>query len=101
MIATSSMKRHLLLLSLAALPFIMTSCVVGPPSPLGMATPGLGGSNQKDAEREAFDKGYMMGRKDARAGRKSNYGLYNTMYNSSTKSAFYRGYTSGYQKFSR
>lgn len=81
----------LLALSLACATTALNSCAAA-------ATAAVLNEASNDSERKAFDEGYMMGRKDAKAGRKNNYGKYSTMYTSATKSAFQRGYQSGYIK---
>ena len=86
---TMKLKLAFLALSLtcASIPFSSCGPIPTGPMPIGAS---------HDTERKAFDQGVMMGRKDAKSGRKNNFGKYSTMYNSSTKDAFARGYRSGY-----
>lgn len=79
----------------------LASCVavVAPgPSypPPGPVAPGYGNAN---AQREAYDNGFMFGRRDARLGRQANYLLYNNQYNAATKQEFSRGYLNGYRSY--
>ena len=64
-----------------------------PPGPVGP------GYNNVDAQRKAYDDGFMFGRRDARLGRQSNYLLYNNQYNAATKKEFGRGYLNGYRSY--
>jgi hypothetical protein len=79
----------------------LTSCVAvvapgpsyPPPGPVG---PGYGNA---DAQRKAYEDGFMFGRRDARLGKQANYLLYNNQYNAATKSEFSRGYLNGYRSY--
>ncbi|BCX50066.1 hypothetical protein HAHE_39740 [Haloferula helveola] len=71
----------------------LSSCVVDPYPPVSGP---IGASH--DAERKAYEQGFGFGRKDARAGRNSNFMLYNNYYNSSTKKEFQAGYNAGYRR---
>ncbi|MBK1826950.1 hypothetical protein [Haloferula rosea] len=83
------LKLALLALSLTCATIPFSSCGA-------VATAAVLNEASNDSERKAFDQGVMMGRKDAKSGRQNNFGKYSTMYNSSTKDAFARGYRSGY-----
>lgn len=74
---------------------LASSCV--PPGDLSPSVPGVAPS--KKAEDDAFEQGYVFGKRDAEMGRESNYMRFNDYYNSTTKNAFARGYMSGYRKF--
>ena len=94
------MKSSALLASLAA-SLAFTSCVavVAPgPSypPVGPPTPGY---NTADAQRKAYEDGFMFGRRDARNGKQANYMLYNTQYTAATKKDFGAGYMNGYRSY--
>ncbi len=77
--------------------FILSSCVPPAPGDLSPSVPGVAPS--KKAEDDAFEQGYVFGKRDAEMGRESNYMRFNDYYNSTTKNAFARGYMSGYRKF--
>ena len=57
------------------------------------------GYNNVDAQRKAYDDGFMFGRRDARLGRQANYLVYNNQYNAATKKEFSRGYLNGYRSY--
>ena len=80
----------------------LTSCVAvvapGPTyPPVGPSGPGY--NNNVDAQRKAYEDGFMFGRRDARLGKQANYLLYNNQYNSMTKQEFSRGYMNGYRSY--
>lgn len=82
----------------------LTSCVAvvspGPTyPPVGPPPPGPGYNNNADAQRKAYEDGFMFGRRDARLGKQANYLLYNNQYNSMTKQEFTRGYMNGYRTY--
>jgi hypothetical protein len=84
----------------ASLAFTSCVAVVAPgPSypPVGPPAPGY--NNNVDAQRKAYDDGFMFGRRDARLGKQANYLLYNNQYNSMTKQEFTRGYMNGYRSY--
>jgi hypothetical protein len=86
---------------LAACAGALASCVAvvapGPayPPPVPVA-PGYG---HPDAQRKAYEDGFMFGRRDARLGKQANYLLYNNQYTAATKREFSRGYLNGYRSY--
>ena len=88
-------------------PFLaLTSCIpVAQPGPgYPVAGPGYGppvspGYNTVDAQRKAYENGFMFGRRDARNGKQANYMLYNTQYTAATKKDFGQGYMNGYRSY--
>ena len=94
------MKPSVLLSLTASLAFTSCVAVVAPgPAypPVGPAGPGY--NNNVDAQRKAYEDGFMFGRRDARLGKQANYLLYNNQYNSMTKQEFTRGYMNGYRTY--
>jgi hypothetical protein len=81
----------------------LSSCVAvvspGPSYPPVGPPVGPGYGSNVDAQRKAYEDGFMFGRRDARNGKQANYMLYNTQYNASTKKDFGQGYMNGYRSY--
>jgi|GEM_PF-6865978 len=85
------MQRNIAALAAVASLLGLTSCV--PDSGYAPApVPGY-----RDRSREANQRGYNLGLRDARQGREANFMQYHSLYDSSTKSDFGRGYMTGYR----
>ena len=100
-VQSNLLMKSLVPLSLfASLAFTSCVAVVAPgPTypPVGPPAPGY--NNNANAQRKAYDDGFMFGRRDARLGKQANYLLYNNQYNSMTKQEFTRGYMNGYRSY--
>jgi hypothetical protein len=93
------MKSKTLLFLATALGLASCVAVVAPGPAYPPAGPPRPGYNPVDAQRKAYDDGFMFGRRDARLGKQANYLLYGNQYNSSTKREFSRGYMNGYRSY--